>query len=303
MRNEEHFQSLIEQKINSYSMMDDAFMTAVLDENVAGAQLMLRTILEKPDLEVVTLQTQRQLQNLRGRTAILDVLARDSSGTLYNIEVQNASEGANPRRARYYSSLLDSHELPAGASISSLPESYVIFITRNDVFGQGQALYRFERTEQATNLPFGDGSHIVYVNGSFDGGESDLGLLISDMRATDPATMHFEELASKASNLKSTQSGVKKMGKFWEDLYYEAAEEGKAEGREAGLAEGRAEGRAEGLAEGLIEGRTEGAIEAYASTVRSFMSATEQDANTALATLSVPIELHEQVKKLLVCTE
>ena len=46
-------------------------------------------------------------------------------------------------------------------------DSYVIFITENDCMGQGLPLYHIERTIQETGKLFKDGSHIIYVNGSY----------------------------------------------------------------------------------------------------------------------------------------
>ena len=235
------FRKLIDERIDGYTLMDDAFMTAVLDDNKEGVELILRTVLDKPDLEVVDFEVQREMRNLEGRTSVLDVLARDSSGALYDIEVQNDDRGAHPKRARYYSSLMDTHELPQGMEYESLHESYVIFIAKNDVRGMGLPLYHYVRREIETNELLGDGTHIVYVNGQYSDDGSNLGKLIADLRQTDPATMHFEALADKAGLLKGERKGVAAMGKFWEDIYYEALAEGRAEG----LAEGRQEGLAE----------------------------------------------------------
>ena len=60
---------------------------------------------------------------------IQDVFATDSRGHCYDIEMQRASQGAAPRRARYNSSLIDAQTLLPGSEYSLLPESYVIFIT------------------------------------------------------------------------------------------------------------------------------------------------------------------------------
>ena len=47
-----------------------------------------------------------------------------------------------------------------------LPETYVIFITENDVIGDNLPTYTIERQIRNTGQPFNDGEHIVYVNGA-----------------------------------------------------------------------------------------------------------------------------------------
>ena len=281
----------IEERIARMTMLDDAFMTAVLDDNIEGTQIILRTILGKPSLCVVSQRVQRALKNLEGRTSVLDVFATDETGAYYDIEVQNASSGASPRRARYHASLMDTHEFPVGAKYDELRESYVIFITRDDVMGGNCPLYCFERMETSTNVPFNDGSHIVYVNGQYDDEGTDLGKLIADFKTSEPATMHFEALAARAERLKQGSEGIDIMGKFWEDIYNEAAAEGRAEG----LAEGRAEGRAEGVSEGFAKGSEEASVEVYVAAAMSAANRLDVEIAEALEIVGVPDSLRDSV--------
>ena len=45
-----------------------------------------------------------------------------------------------------------------------MPETYIIFITSNDVLVGGLPIYTIERTVQETGKLFNDKAHIVYVN-------------------------------------------------------------------------------------------------------------------------------------------
>ena len=76
---------------------------------------------------------QEVLKNLRGRSAILDVHAIDTDDKEMNIEIQRNDKGADAKRARHNSSLLDAHILKPGEETENIPDSYVIFITENDV--------------------------------------------------------------------------------------------------------------------------------------------------------------------------
>ena len=268
------------------TMMDDDFMTAVLTDNIPATELILRTILEVPDLEVVSQRTQSTLANLKGRSAVLDVLARDSSGRLYDIEVQNDAANAVPRRARYYSSLIDSSFLGKGEPYKDLPESYVIFITRTDVVGRGLPIYHIERRVEETRCAFGDGSHIVYVNCAYDAcGDADpLAMLVHDLQCPDPAKMNFGELAERAGSLKTTDDWREPM---LDELYQEA--------EAAGFEKGRAEGREKGHAEGLEQGLEQGQLKAYCVSTRSMAMATGKSLQEAVCLLDIPEDLRKKV--------
>ena len=113
------------------------------------------------------------LKNLQGRSAILDVHAIDSARKEFDVEIQRSDAGAGAKRARHNSSLLDAHLLKPGDDTEDIPESYVIFITENDVMGKNQAIYHIQRyveTSEGKEL-FGDGSHIMYVNGKYRGND------------------------------------------------------------------------------------------------------------------------------------
>lgn len=82
-------------------------MTRCFDGDIESIELILQIILSRQDLKVIEVKAQNVVKNLKGRSAILDVLAQVISGKIYNIEIQNKQSGAHPKRARYHSSLLD----------------------------------------------------------------------------------------------------------------------------------------------------------------------------------------------------
>ena len=95
------------QRIRGFRLIDDDFMNACFDGNIEGTELLLRIILNKPDISVESVTTQKVMKNLLGRDIWLDIDAIDSTGKEYNIEIQRADNGADRKRARYHSSMLD----------------------------------------------------------------------------------------------------------------------------------------------------------------------------------------------------
>ena len=90
------------QRLRGLRLIDDDFMNACFDGYTDGAELLLRIILNKPDIRVKSVKTQRRMKNLLGRDICLDIDADDETGKEYNVEVQRADKGADRKRARYH---------------------------------------------------------------------------------------------------------------------------------------------------------------------------------------------------------
>ena len=214
--------------IQKFRLIDDTFFNVCFDNYTEGMQLLLRIFFERDDLVVKHVITQQSADNLYGRGVRFDVLAEDSEGKLYDCEVQRANEGAIPRRARYNSSMMDSRELAKGADVSELPETWVIFITENDIYGVGCPLYHVERIVQELQRPFDDGAHILYVNGA-NREDTPLGRLMQDFFCECPEQMNYKELAKRADYFKAEAEGVNIMCELMEKFGEKKLEEGRIE--------------------------------------------------------------------------
>ncbi|MCM1287750.1 MAG: hypothetical protein NC240_05520 [Clostridium sp.] len=211
------------ERLKSFRYMDDDFMTACLADNFEGMELILQIILGRKDIKIKSVRTQETLKNLQGRSATLDVHAVDSAGKEFDVEIQRQDAGAGAKRARHNSSLLDAHILKSGEETEDIPDSYVIFITENDVMKGNQPIYLVERyvTIGENKVLFEDGSYIIYVNGKYRG-DDEIGKLMHDFSCTEPDDMNFEELAKKARYFKKDEKGVAAMCKMMEDMRNEA---------------------------------------------------------------------------------
>lgn len=207
--------------------MDDTFMSKVFEDK-ACAELLLKIILQK-ELSVKEVASQYTVKNLQGRSIRLDIFAVDKDNKYYNIEVQNESNEAIPKRARYNSSLIDANITDIGGKYDELPESYVIFITRHDVLKGGKPIYTIERTiKELGNIDFGDELHIIYVNGECQD-ETEIGKLMHDFFCQNAEDMNYEVLAERVSYFKNETGGVDTMCQISEEIRRDAAEEAKRE--------------------------------------------------------------------------
>ncbi len=193
----------VEQIVDGMSLFDDDLMSMVFDGNIEATELLLKIILKKDDIQVISVVGQKELQSpvVGGRDIRLDILAKDSTGKHYNVEVQQKPEGAHIRRARFNSSMMDSRMLRAGQEFSELQDSYMVFITRTDIFKHGMPIYTINRHFEETNELFDDGSHIVYVNGNYKGDDT-VGRLMHDFSCKESKDMYYPELAKGVRHFK-----------------------------------------------------------------------------------------------------
>ena len=154
---------------------------------------------------------------------------RDADGKQFDVEIQQDTEGASPKRARYHSGLMDMNTLDAGQNFDELPETYVIFITRDDLLGYDLPIYHIERKIEEVQAEFKDEAYIIYVN-SHRQDDTELGRLMQDFHCRNAEDIHSEVLAKRVYELKETWEGVDFMSREMDEIYNEGARHGKIEG-------------------------------------------------------------------------
>ena len=280
----------IEEIVDNMTLMDDDLMSRVFDQNIPATEVLLRTILEE-EIEVISSKGQWDMKNaiVGGRNIRLDIFAKSRNGTYFDCEVQRSDRGAIPRRARFHASMLDTSMLKAGEDFAELKDSYVIFITENDYFAEGKPLYRVERRIEGKEL-FEDGSHIIYVNGKYEG-EDNLGRLLSDFRRKELSGFNYPELEHGVRQFKEGMEGREVMCEAVEryaEKYAKKYAEQYAEGK---YNSGKIEGRLEGKMEGKLEGKLE--------SIRAIMQNLHLSAEEAMDSIGVPKSEWEQYRKML----
>lgn len=120
----------------------------------------------------------------------------------------------------------------------ALTETYVIFITENDVLKSGLPIYHIDRIVQETGEPFGDEAHIIYVNSQIKD-ETELGKLMHDFSCTDPKDMYYKILADRVRYFKEDEEGVLTMCREMENMRKESSHEKAVEIAKRMLASGK----------------------------------------------------------------
>lgn len=224
-------------EIEELNLFDNQYMLKFFEEDEENGfkctELILRILLDKPPLKVVKMKSQRGVYGVRGeRDVIFDILAVDSMGQYYDIEFQRAGSLRDiARRARFYSGKLDHVSLKKGKGFRALKDSYVIFITERDLYKRGLPFYDAPRTlPKVDNMLFGDGSHIIIVNGSYMA-HDDFGRLMHDFRCKKVEAMYHAVLADQAGAIKGTYKGGKDMSGVFEKFGKKCRKEASAKAR------------------------------------------------------------------------
>lgn len=217
------------QRLRGFRLLDDDFMTKVF-EDISCAELLLQIILNDEGIHVLEAHSQRGIKNLQGRSVKLDILAVDSHNRVFNVEVQRSDKGAGAKRARYNSALIDANVTEPGDQYEALNETFVIFITENDVMKEGLPIYHIDRVVRETGKLFKDEAHIIYVNSQIKD-ETKLGRLMHDFSCTEAKDMYNKVLADRVRYFKEDERGVEIMCREMEIMRNQAHEEGIEKGR------------------------------------------------------------------------
>ena len=168
------------------NLCDFALFLSVMKSKEAH-EITLSIIMENPDLHLDEVHVEEVVLNKCGKRVIrLDAWAKDSEGTQYNTEMQNDIQNDDVRkRSRYYQGLLDSPVLKSGkkTKYKQLPSTVIIFITREDIFGEDLAKYTFtEQCEEVEGLHLDDGTTKIFLNMSSKNGPPELVSLLQYMK-------------------------------------------------------------------------------------------------------------------------
>lgn len=198
-------------RIDKLRLIDDDFFSEALDGKIEAVEYILQTVLERNDIVVLETKAQVEYKSATKRSIRLDIKAVDRNQEHFDVEIQRAEDGAGARRARFHGSMIDRDLLGKGKDFDELPEAFVIFITENDKYARGVPVYHIERRiEEHDNALFGDGLHILYVNGEYQDVETPVGRLMHDFYCTKSEDMYSKVLADEVKYLKETAERVAK---------------------------------------------------------------------------------------------
>ena len=151
-----------------FNLSDFALFLSVM-KNPRAYQCVLSVLMDEPDIELSDVKVEQVILNKSGKRAIrLDAWAKSSDNRQFNMEMQNDAKYDDLRkRSRFYQGMLDTPVLKSGKETryKMLPSTVIIFITREDIFGQDLAKYTFtEQCEEISGLKLDDGTMKIFFN-------------------------------------------------------------------------------------------------------------------------------------------
>ncbi len=245
MKNEKEM--TLAEKWESLTLADNFVFCKVMSANLDLCQELLETLLHiKIDHLKLVNAEQTMQETFDAHGVRLDVYAKDDN-RIFDIEIQTTRKKNLVKRARYYQSVIDIDNLPAGSDYDRLKETYIIFLCLEDTFGQDLPVYTFETVCMENNtLKFGDGCHKIFFNAAacdklFDEKtKSFFNLLNGTGSDSDFASRICERVSYFKQNLDSRRQYM-----VWalaiEEEKQLAREEAREQAREEFLAEGKTE--------------------------------------------------------------
>lgn len=125
--------------VEKLNIMDDTFFQKVM-ESPKACEEMLRTLLQKPGLLVVKVQTQRFLRNTGAHSVVLDLLCREADGAYINVEMQKSGGDDYERRMRFNQANVDTTFVERGTAYKDFPDVYIIMLSKSDIFAQKRTI-------------------------------------------------------------------------------------------------------------------------------------------------------------------
>ena len=218
-----------QEAINDITLLSNDFMKCFLKEK-SCVEATIRRALQNHNLVVTDAHPEYNLQNLFKHESRLDIYAKDSDGTLYDIEIQCTDKDFPPKRARYYNGMVDTNTLPSGSWYNELPKLYIIVIAEKDILGKNLPIYHAERIIKETGESFGDDVHIIYINCQI-ADDTELGDLVRDFTCTKASEMSDPAFAERMHFLKETEEGRLIMSDVLEKYAAKAVKQAKSEAK------------------------------------------------------------------------
>jgi predicted transposase/invertase (TIGR01784 family) len=222
----------------------DDFMFGRIMQNPEICKGLLERLLEIKIEKVEYPTLQKSISpHYKSKGVRLDVYVQDSN-RVFDIEIQNFLDENLPKRTRYYQSMMDIDLLLKGNNYTQLKESFVIFVCKEDFFGENMPCYFFTNTcRDKPDLQLGDKSYKVIFNASAFENEKNLekkSILeyIIDKKSTSEFTTKLDTLVEQ-TKLNEIFKGDYMA---WGLAEFDAEQRGKKEGYSAGVSDGIQQG-------------------------------------------------------------
>ena len=234
--------------VQEFNLTSDLFAGKVF-EDIEACQELCRILLRDRSVVLQSVRTQYVIRNLETHSMELDILAERDNGDVIGIEIQMYEEAAPFKRTRYYLSGIDMSILEKGKDYDELPAVTMVYLTKEDIVGDGGGYYLIERrVGSQRNTAYNDDKPKVtreinngvseqYYNLEHPTGDDKIDELLAYFKDSDPyyRTETFPRIVERVRHFKVQKEGVDIMCAIADRIRNEGREEGKEEGRLRGM--------------------------------------------------------------------
>ena len=219
----------------------------------------------------------------------LDVYVKDNN-KVFDIELQNSTDSNLGLRTRYYQSMLDTDNLLKGQHYTELPDSYIVFICKNDPFEKELPIYTFQTVcIENPNLTIKDNAIKKIFNAKAYNKEEDVAIksflqYINNNKTVDDFTQRLDSFVEKIKQEEVNRKEYQSMNIHDQDTFLR----GKNEGYEAGMQQGIQQG----IQQGMQQGMQQKAIETAKNMLKDNIPK-----NAIMKYTRLPTEVIEQLAK------
>ena len=196
--------------VSQFTLFDDIFFSVVMQDKDT-AEYVTRLCTGIPDLKLINSNIQQALRNLIGKSSTLDFIGEDSTGKVFNIEVQNVGDKAHfgPMRSRFHQSIIDASLVPKGEKdYDKLPEVYVIFITPfNPLKKYGREKVVYTSKTYIDGIEWNRKVYEIYLNAEVKDGSA-LSEMLQYFKTADPNDTRFGPLSNSVRKYKYVDEEV-----------------------------------------------------------------------------------------------
>lgn len=213
--------------VSAFNVIDDTFFHKIVEDRGVCEEI-LRVIIGDPCIKVIESRPQLSLRNISAKSVVLDVLCEDVSGRRYNVEVQKSDDDNHIKRARYNQSNIDTMFTEKGIDYRQLPDVYIVFITKFDIFKSGKTVYHIDRMVKETGALADNGAYEIYVN-AMGSDDSDVTELMRYFLKSQGENKKFPRLSERVDFFKNVKEGINEMCEISDRLKAEGRDEMKLE--------------------------------------------------------------------------
>lgn len=147
---------------------DDFMFCKVLTNNPDICKELAELITGRKIERIGSLEKQKEIKkNSDGKGVRFDVYFKDNKNTVYDFEMQTEIKKNLPKRTRFYQSIIDAENLRKSMDYIILPDSYIVFICKEDPFHESFYKYTFEeRCTERLSVRLDDGTKKIFINAS-----------------------------------------------------------------------------------------------------------------------------------------